>query len=670
MFLKNSDIKRTVSGTCFTFLLLFFSNLISSQTIKTYAGNGFPGYNGENIPATNAQLFNPYGVSCDPNGNIFIAEVNNQRIRKVNLSNLITTVAGNGNGGYSGDGGLAINAEIANARGVDAGTNGNFFIADYSNNVIRMVDQFGIITTFAGDGSLGSGGDGGLAINAQLNGPYAAVTDANGNTYIAEMGGSRIRMVNPQGIISTIAGTVNAGYNGDGIPASTAWLLAPSALAIDNVGNLYIADYGNDRIRKINQAGIISTVAGNGISGFSGDGGPATSAKLYRPRGVAVDAVGNIYICDRLNQRIRRVDPSGIISTLAGNGLTGFGGDGGNSTNAVLSNPTKITVDQYGDVYFCDNANHRIRKISCITPPNIGVIATPSTGCIGNTLVLNGTGGVTYTWSGGIQNDVPFTTYSTSVYTVTGTAVNGCTNVAVITVSVFSNPTVSINSTTNSICSGSSLTLNGAGAVSYSWNNGILDGNSFIPIISNTYIVTGTDNNNCSDTASVFIEVKPLPKLELETGSKSICSLPVQQTTTLTCSGAVNYTWIPGSISGSSISVSPTITTIYTIIAFGTNQCVNSSTILLNVSNCTSENEVIIDEKEFYVFPNPSDGEINFNCQYCKFNIIDILGNEIYSDLNDFAFSGKIKLSLNEGVYFLIGDENGYPIKVKILVKR
>ena len=216
---------------------------------------------------------------------------------------------------------------------VDA--SGNLYIADTGNNRIRKVSATGIITTVAGNGSAGYSGDGGPATSAQLDGPEGVAVDGSGNLYIADTCNNRIRKVSATGIITTVAGNGSAGYSGDGGPATSAQLSLPAGVAVDGSGNLYIADSGNNRIRKVSATGIITTVAGNGSPGYSGDGGPATSAQLNQPAGVAVDASGNLYIADSSNNRIRKVSATGIITTVAGNGFDGYSGDGGPATSAA-----------------------------------------------------------------------------------------------------------------------------------------------------------------------------------------------------------------------------------------------------------------------------------------------------------------------------------------------
>jgi sugar lactone lactonase YvrE len=300
--------------------------------ITTVAGNGSYGFNGDGGPATAASLFAPAGVALDGSGNLYIADTGNHRIRRVDATTgTITTVAGDGSSGFSGDGGPATSASLSQFYGVALDGSGNVYIADVANDRIRQVDVVtGTITTVAGDGSRGFSGDGGRATAASLNAPTGVTVDSSGNLYIADSRNYRVRRVDvAAGIITTVAGNGIYGFSGDGGPATAASLSFPWGVALDGSGNLHIADTNNNRIRRVDASGIITTVAGDGIYGFSGDGGPATAASLRSPTGVALDGSGNLYIADTNNNRIRRVDASGIITTVAGDGIYGFSGDGG-----------------------------------------------------------------------------------------------------------------------------------------------------------------------------------------------------------------------------------------------------------------------------------------------------------------------------------------------------
>jgi RHS repeat-associated protein len=339
-------------------------NKNNAKIITTIAGNGTYGYSGDGGPATDAALYNPHGVAVDAVGNIYIADWINHRIRKVDTSGIITTVAGNGTEGYSGDGGPATEAALNRPACLDVDATGNLYIADQNNHRVRKVDTSGIITTVAGNGVQGYSGDDGPATEAEMNLPVGVDVDALGNLYIVEHYGHRIRKVDAGGIITTVAGTGNGGYNGDGISATEARIFFPEDVVLDDAGNLYIADFINDRIRKVDTSGIITTVAGNGTGGYSGDGGPATEAMLQGPAGVELDSAGNLYIACFQGNRIRKVDTSGIITTVAGNGVQGYNGDDGPATEAELNWAAETAMDAAGNLYIADYTNHRIRKVA------------------------------------------------------------------------------------------------------------------------------------------------------------------------------------------------------------------------------------------------------------------------------------------------------------------
>jgi hypothetical protein len=357
----------TLTEFCCTLTLIIWHIISQGQIITSVAGTGISGYNYDGIAAISAKLSYPSAIFVDVNGNMYIADANNNRIRKVTASTgIITTVAGGGTGGL-GDGGLATSAKLFTPFGVFVDSLDNIFIADKNNFRIRKVEaSTGIINTIAGIGTQGFSGDGGLAINSELNSPSGVSVDNLGNVYIADGGNNRIRKINVStGIINTIAGTGFASFGGDGGLANMATLNFPYCIFLDGSNNIYFSDRNNKRIRKITSStNIINTVAGNGITGFSGDGASAINAKLNNPFGVAVDAMGNVYIADAGNNRIRKVEVStGIISTVAGNGIIGYSGDGSLATQATINNPYGVFVDIYNSIYIADTDNSRIRKV-------------------------------------------------------------------------------------------------------------------------------------------------------------------------------------------------------------------------------------------------------------------------------------------------------------------
>jgi hypothetical protein len=333
-------------------------------TLLTVAGNGSAGFSGDGGPATIARLHAPQDQAVDAAGNVYIADGDNHRVRKVSPEGTITTVAGTGQAGLSGDGGPAIEAKLTFPTGVAIGSAGDLFIADGVNGRVRKVDASGIITTVAGGGKPAAGlGDGGPAIAARLQAPYQLAFHAAGDLFIADLNGRRIRKVDPAGIITTVAGGGKpADGRGDGGAATDAALKQPGGVAVDSAGNVYISDFEDGRVRKVGLDGIIRTVAGGGQPADRvGDGGPATDARLDGPNGIALDAGGNLFIPEDRGERIRKVTPEGSISTVAGNGQIGRTGDGGPATDASLNSPMSVAVDRAGNLYFTEGPKYGLQ---------------------------------------------------------------------------------------------------------------------------------------------------------------------------------------------------------------------------------------------------------------------------------------------------------------------
>jgi PKD domain/RTX calcium-binding nonapeptide repeat (4 copies)/NHL repeat len=362
-----------------TVVITTVSAASGTDTITTLAGTGVAGFSGDTGQASAAQLNSPRDVAADAAGNVYIADRTNNRVRKVSPAGVITTFAGTGVLGFSGDTGQASAAQLNRPEGVAVDAAGNVYIADSSNHRVRKVDTAGVITTFAGTGVPGFSGDTGQASAAQLNFPIGVAADGAGNVYIGDTDNHRVRKVSPAGVITTLAGTGVAGFSGDTGQASAAQLDSPRGVAVDGAGNVYIGDFFNHRVRKVNPAGVITTLAGTGVPGFSGDTGQASAAQLRFPRDVAADAAGNVYIADGDNHRVRKVDPAGVITTLAGTGVQGFSGDTGQAALAQLRSPRGVAADPIGTVYIADTNNHRVRKVSAVAP-TAAFSANPTSG--------------------------------------------------------------------------------------------------------------------------------------------------------------------------------------------------------------------------------------------------------------------------------------------------
>ncbi|MER8003921.1 RICIN domain-containing protein [Streptomyces sp. NPDC095613] len=336
----------------------------SVTSINTVAGTGAAAFKGENEPAVSAQLNRPYGVAVDSNGTLYVSDYNNHRVRKITTDGKISTVAGTGAAGYRGDNGPAVSAQLNCPREVVVDGAGALYIVDANNHRVRKVTADGTISTVVGTGTAGFSGDGGPATAARLNLPLGVAVDRTGVLYVSEYHNHRVRRVTADGEISTVAGAGPAGFKGDGGPAASAHLRNPHGLAVDGEGNLYIADANNHRVRKVAVDGTISTVAGTGSGGFGGDGGPSSSAQLNLPLGVVVDSTGALFVSDHRNHRVRKVAVDGTISTVVGTGSGGFGGDGGPSSSAQLNMPFGLTVDCVDALYIADHANNRVRKVA------------------------------------------------------------------------------------------------------------------------------------------------------------------------------------------------------------------------------------------------------------------------------------------------------------------
>ncbi|MEQ9205528.1 MAG: YDG domain-containing protein, partial [Cyclobacteriaceae bacterium] len=427
----------------------------SSQNISTLYGTTV-GYSGDGNLATNAKIDGPTDLVYDTSGNLFFVDGRNNVVRKIDTNGIITTIAGNGTQGYSGDGGLATSAQLNAPYGITFDTNDNLFISEIGNHTIRKIDSNGIITTIAGNGTPGYSGDGGLATSAQLHAPYGITFDTNDNLFIGERNNNIIRKVDTNGIITTIAGNGTPGYSGDGGLAINALLGGCRSVAFNDNGDLYISDGNNHAVRKIDVNGIITTVAGNGTQGYSGDGSLATSAKINFPRFVIFDNFDNFYFSESSSHVIRKVDNTGKISTVAGNGTQGYSGDGGLATSAQLNGPFGIILDSKdvgGNLIFCDNNNNVIRKVE-----NVVIDNSPKT------LIVTGLAGNNKEYDG--------TTDATAIGTASLSGVIGTDNVSLVGSPIFT--FASSNVGTGITVTTTGYTLSGTDAGKYSLTQPIL----------------------------------------------------------------------------------------------------------------------------------------------------------------------------------------------------
>ena len=360
---------RTLTPVLQLLLIVGFASPLAAQTIATVAGTGKPENNGDGGPALKTNISQPFGVEFGPDGALYVCEVGHHRVRRVDLnSGEITTVAGNGTEGYSGDGGPATKAALNEPYEIRFDKSGNMFFVEMQNHLVRKVDaKTGLITTVAGTGKAGFGGDGGPATAAQFSSPHSIALDDQGHLYIADIGNHRIRRVDAQsGIVTTIAGTGQRTAPVDGQPAAGKPMIGPRALFIRE-GTLWIALREGHSVWRLNLAdGLLAHFAGTGKKGYSGDGGPAREAGFDGPKGIALDVEGNLFVVDTENHAIRKIEiSSGQISTLAGRGpqFGGGAGDGGPASSATLDRPHGICVGPDGAVFIGDTNNHRVRRV-------------------------------------------------------------------------------------------------------------------------------------------------------------------------------------------------------------------------------------------------------------------------------------------------------------------
>ncbi len=366
VFMKNKIV--------FIFILFsIFVYQVHAQVISTVAGDGIIGFGGEGGHATNAHFDFLVGVTTDKWGNIYVADMVNGVVQKIDTNGILNRFAGNGSSGYSGDGGPATTASLRlnliNGLAVD--TVGDVYIA--CNGTVRKVNTSGIISTVAGNNIYGFSGDGGPATAAQFASITGICFDKAGNLYIADDQNYNIRMVNATGIISSFAGTGTLGFSGDGGPATAAQLKTPAGITFDDSGNLYIADRSNQRIRKINTAGIISSIAGGNPMHIPCCYGCAATSLNLGPVGIAVDYSGNVYVSDIVDDVVQKITSDSKAYAFAGNCTEGFAGDGGPASAAQLHSPTMICLDNKGNLLIADKGNIRIRKVwldgTVHTPP-------------------------------------------------------------------------------------------------------------------------------------------------------------------------------------------------------------------------------------------------------------------------------------------------------------
>ena len=594
-----------------------------AQIITTFAGNGVSGYSGDGGPATAAAIWNPIGITIDAVGNLYVAQNSSYVIRKIATNGIITTYAGSTLGGYSGDGGQATAAKLSNAWGITMDGVGNLLIADQTNNVIRMINTNGIISTIVGLDSSGIGvagfsGDGGYATSAKLFHPSGVGVDSYGNIYVADTKNNVIRMVNTNGIISTIVGLDSsgigvAGFSGDGGYATSAKLNNPYGVTVDNLGNLYIADVLNQRVRKVNTNGIIVTFAGSNATTLN-DGGYATDAGIGNITDIDIDNFGNVYIADG-SEAVRIVNTNGIINSYAGkwSPSLGFSGDGGPANNAQISVPYGITFDASGNLYVSDDGNNRIRKVTpaCVsTHVNLSIVTSNTLVCMGNTINLIATGAKGYEW----QNIIGYSTLSPDTL----------------------KPSPSSNT---------------------------------------TFYVIGYDSLGCSKKDSIQINVYPLPT---DSFSLVLTSTPhVWDAYPTYSSNVVNARWYWGD-GTDTLALYPShtysVAGTYFICVSAYSACGDSATYCLNdslyrttsgnmvyvnvITHSTDISQIKTQNSAFSIYPNPTGSILNLELGIqngaTELQVTDVLGNVLIHNSEFLTHNLTLDVSgLPAGVYFV-----------------
>lgn len=635
-------------------LFLFFPQFNIAQIITTIAGTGVAGKTGDGGPATAATLNVPTGLAFDNDGNLLITDQENYVVRKLNLSTgIITRIAGTyGVGYHQGDGGPALNATFYGPSGIAVDKTGNIYIAEQYSSIIRKIDAAtGIITTFAGSaGQFGYSGDGGLAVYALLDRPIDVEVDGAGNVYIADWENNVIRKINgTTRIITTVAGRSPgmSGYSGDGGPAVNALLYEPARIHLDGAGNLFIADQLNNVIRKVDAAtGIISRFIGVQTGGYFGDGGPAINAGLNKPASITMDGSGNIYITDTHNHAIRFVNVStGVITTIAGNGSSGYTGDGGPAINATFFRPTQILSDAMGNLYIADARNHVIRKISPC--PKI-FLGKDTSICKSKPIELNaGNKHTSFQWSTGattqtIRTDIPGT------YTVEARNGNNC--VAKDTIVIQQHPVTQMNWQKDSvICAGASIVLNTpANATAIQWQDGSTS-SSYTIQQPGKYWVALTDQHNCPASDTIVINKTILPPPDFLIDDTTFCSFDAVTLQPMVSFAA--HLWSTGSTT-SSIEINKAGT--YWLQVQDKYNCKWKETIVASHKEC----------KRFIKFPNSftpnNDGKndvfkpvVEGNLAFYRMTIFNRWGQKVFETNNwQTGWNGSLQGALqNSGTY-------------------
>ncbi len=652
--------RKIILPSVLIFLIAAKVSRAQSYVIEPVAGIEARSDTGDNGPATASGLSAPWGVAVDDSGNLYIGDQLNSRIQKVNTKGIITTVAGSDTAYHLNDGGPATDAGLSEPLGVAIAPSGVLYISDWNHRRIRKVDKNGIITTYGGTGTDGYTGDGGPATDAEISGVYGIITDKYGNLYLADDYNYVVRKIDTNDIITTFAGNGTAANNGDGGPATDAGIWGPTGVAADNEGNIYISTAGY--VRKVDTNGIITTVAGNGTVGHTGDDGLATNAEIGGAYDIGVDDSNNLYIVEEFKNYIRKVYPNDTITTISGDGVYGYSDYYGNPDTASMEWGQGIIIDSFGNVYFADN--NQVRELSPCSPIVTTNPASPSI-CYGQSITLSAKGRNDYSWSPGTSLNydstgltVSATPTVTTTYSISGTVCYASTSI-VVTVDTL--PNLQINPSPASTCQGQPIQLVASGATSYQWSpsEGLSDstGSSVIFNLNNStiYYVTGSNSFGCSvtDTETVSVTSSPNKPTFIQNGD------------TLTSSSEYDNQWyhndsiLTGDTSQNLIfSVNGNY---FVIVSNEANGCGTSSDTM-DVT-ATGINQLTVDKGQWTVYPNPANELLTVNSEQLSINtieIVNVIGQVVYSSL----YNSEIKketIDVSElpgGVYFLSVSNN------------